>query len=186
MPKSLCCLVSLNAQSGDTLLVFKLQETCHANIDMVKHFCLENLSKWCSYWFWISLSEIQDELMRIFSVYVCVSTICRTLKIMVCIHQAMHRVALQRSDKQQARFMAVTCPCSCGCRCDDHNYRRKYGYCMRGIPPCDHRLLICGTCYSAIPIVSIVGCMMSTLPRRTWTKKGLPNSYWIPTLILSW
>ena len=30
----------------------------------------------------IYLSEIQDELMCIFGVYVCVSTICRTLKIM--------------------------------------------------------------------------------------------------------
>ena len=28
---------------------------------------------------------------------------------------------------------------------------------MRGIPPCDHRLLIRGTRYSAIPIVSIAG-----------------------------
>ena len=54
----------------------------------------------------IYLSEIQDELMRVFGVYVCVSTICRTLKIMGCTRQAMHRVALQRSDEQRARFMA--------------------------------------------------------------------------------
>ena len=41
--------------------------------------------------------------------------------------------------------------------CDDRNYQRKYGYCMRGIPPCDHCLLIRGTRYSAIQIVSVVG-----------------------------
>lgn len=54
----------------------------------------------------IYLSEIQDGFMRIFGVYVCVSTICRTLKIMGCTRQAMHQVALQRSDEQRARFMA--------------------------------------------------------------------------------
>ena len=48
----------------------------------------------------IYLSKIQNELMRIFGVYVCVSTICRTLKIMGCTRQTMHRVALQRSDEQ--------------------------------------------------------------------------------------
>ena len=46
MPKSVRCLVSLNAQSGDTSFVFKSQETsCHANVDMGQHFCLENLNK---------------------------------------------------------------------------------------------------------------------------------------------
>lgn len=112
----------------------------------------------------IYLSEIQDEFMRIFGVYVCVSTICRTLKIMGCTRQAMHRVALQRSDEQRAGFMAKISLYDVSMLvwldesgCDDRNYRRKYGYCVRGIPPCDHRLLIRGTRYSAIPIVSVVG-----------------------------
>ena len=109
----------------------------------------------------IYLSEIQDELMR---VYVCVLTICRTLKIMGCTRQAMHRVALQLSDEQWARFIAEISLYDLSMLvwldesgCDDRNYRRKYGYHMRGIPPCDHHLLIHSTCYSAIPIISVVG-----------------------------
>ena len=89
----------------------------------------------------IYLSEIQDEFMRILSIYICVSTICKTLKIMGCTHQAMHQVALQRFDEQQARFMAEISLYDVSMLvwldesgCDDRNYRRKYGYCMRGIP----------------------------------------------------
>ena len=112
MPKLLCCLVSLNAQSGDTLLVFKSQETLsRANTDMGHHFCLEIFKQMMMFRMildkpGIYLSEIQDKLMHIFGVNVCVSTIYRTLKIMGCTRQAMHRVALQRSNEQQARFMA--------------------------------------------------------------------------------
>ena len=44
---------------------------------------------------------------RIFGVYVCVSTICRTLvKMMGCTRQAMRRIAIQKSDEQRAKFMA--------------------------------------------------------------------------------
>ena len=35
------------------------------------------------------------------------------------------------------------------------NYRRKYGYSMRGISPCDHRLLIRGTRYTTIPVEGV-------------------------------
>ena len=112
----------------------------------------------------IYLHEIRQELMRKFGVYVCVSTICRTLKIMGCTRQAMHRVALQRSDEERARFMANISLYDVSMLvwldesgCDDRNYRRKYGYCMRGMPPCDHRLLVRGTRYSAIPIISVEG-----------------------------
>ena len=84
----------------------------------------------------IYLSEIQDELMRAFGVYVCVSTICRTLKIMGCTRQAMHRVALQRSDEQRARFMAEISLYDVSMLvwldesgCDDRNYRRKCIFC---------------------------------------------------------
>ena len=77
MPKSLRCLVSLNALSGDISLVFKSQETsCHANVGMGQHFCLENLNKIMMLFRiildkpGIYLSEIQDEFMRIVGVYI--------------------------------------------------------------------------------------------------------------------
>ena len=54
----------------------------------------------------IYLEELQDRLLSTFGVLVSVSTICRTLKYMGCTRQAMHRVALQRSDALRARFMA--------------------------------------------------------------------------------
>ena len=41
--------------------------------------------------------------------------------------------------------------------CDRRNSTRKYGYSDLGIRPVDHRLLICGTRYSAIPVMSVQG-----------------------------
>ena len=112
----------------------------------------------------IYLCEIQDEILRMFGVYVCVYTICRTLKNMGCTRQAMHCVAIQRSDEERAKFMADISLYDVSMLvwldetgCDDRNYRRKYGYSMRGIPPCDHRLLVRGTRYSVIPVVSSEG-----------------------------
>lgn len=54
----------------------------------------------------IYLQELQDELLCNFGVLVSVPTICRTLKYMGCSRQAMHRVALQRSDALRACFIA--------------------------------------------------------------------------------
>ncbi len=54
----------------------------------------------------IYLKEIQDKLMLMYGFSIPLSTIYRTLKIMGCSRQAMHRVALQRSDELRARFMA--------------------------------------------------------------------------------
>ena len=54
----------------------------------------------------IYLCEIQEKIMQMFGVYVCISTICRTLKTMGCTRQAMHRIAIQRSDEERAKFMA--------------------------------------------------------------------------------
>ena len=53
----------------------------------------------------VYLCEIQ-ELLCIFGVYVCVSTICRMLKMMGCTRQAMSRITIQRSDEKRAEFMA--------------------------------------------------------------------------------
>ncbi len=41
--------------------------------------------------------------------------------------------------------------------CDRRNSIRKYGYSVRGIRPVNHRLLVRGTRYSAIPVMSIQG-----------------------------
>ena len=76
----------------------------------------------------------------------------------------MHRVAIQRSDEKWARLMAEISLYDVSVLvwldesgCDDHNYGRKYGHSMSEIPPCDHRLLIRGTRYTAIPLVSVEG-----------------------------
>ena len=41
--------------------------------------------------------------------------------------------------------------------CDKRNCMRKRGYSLRGITPQDHRLLVRGTRYSAIPVMSLEG-----------------------------
>ena len=41
--------------------------------------------------------------------------------------------------------------------CDRRNCTRKYGYSLRGITPRDHRLLVRGIRYSAIPVMSMEG-----------------------------
>ena len=58
------------------------------------------------------------------------------------------------------KFLYMTCPCSCGSMKASAmiaTTEESMGTGLRGIPPCDHRLLIRGTRYSAIPIVSVVG-----------------------------
>ena len=116
----------------------------------------------------VYLCEIQEELLRIFGVYVCLSTICRTLKMMGCTRQAMHRIAIQRSDEKWAEFMADISLYDVSMLiwldesgCDDCNYRRKYSYCMRGIPPCDYRLLIRKLATRPYPYCRWKECTMS-------------------------
>ena len=41
--------------------------------------------------------------------------------------------------------------------CDCRHATRKYGYSVRGILICDQRLLVSGTRYTAIPVISIDG-----------------------------
>ena len=41
--------------------------------------------------------------------------------------------------------------------CDQRSSLRRYRYSIRGIPPHDHRLLIHGIRYSAIPVMSLQG-----------------------------
>ena len=58
----------------------------------------------------IYLHELQGELRHIFGVTVSVSTICKTLRFMGCSRQAMHQVALQRSDTLRANLWQNTSP----------------------------------------------------------------------------
>lgn len=109
----------------------------------------------------IYLHEIQNKLQNQFGVEISVPTICRTLK---CTRQVMPHVAIQRSDACRARFMAeisIYHPSMLvwldESGCDRCNTARKYGYSIQGIPLCDQRLLIRGTRYSAIPIISTDG-----------------------------
>ena len=112
----------------------------------------------------IYLAEIQNELCKFFGVTVSIPTICKTLKSMGCTRQAMHHVALQRSDASRAKFMSeisIYDPTMLiwldESGCDRRNTIRKYGYSIRGIPLCDQRLLIRGIRYTTIPIISTQG-----------------------------
>ena len=112
----------------------------------------------------IMLHELQDKFVRRFGVRVSVSTFCRTLKYMGCSRQVIRHVATQRSDSLRAKFMAEVCKYdpSMFVWTDEsgfnkRNSARKFGYGMRGIPPVDHRILVRGVRYSAIPVVSTEG-----------------------------
>ena len=120
------------------------------------------------------LQELQAELLKKFGVPVSVPTICRTLRFMGCTRQSMHHVAIQRSDILRARFMAeislydpemLIWLDETGC--DRRHTVRKYGYSIRGLPLCDHRLLVRGTRYTAIPIISMAGVHDVYLHRGT-------------------
>ena len=112
----------------------------------------------------IYLYELQERLMEHYSVRVGVSTICRTLGFMGCSRQVIRHVAIQRSDALRAKFMAEISMYDPSMfvwldesGCDRRNGARKFGYSLRGIRPIDHRMLVRGVRYSAIPIVSLEG-----------------------------
>lgn len=112
----------------------------------------------------IYLHEVQTSLHEKFGVVISLPTICRTLQHMGCTRQTMHHVAIQRSDELRARFMAevsVYDPMMLvwldETGCDRRNTIRKYGYSIRGLPLSDHRLLVRGVRYTAIPVVSLEG-----------------------------
>ena len=112
----------------------------------------------------IYLQEVQTKLTDIFGVLVSISTICKTLKYIGCTRQAMCHVVKQRDDKLRAEFMAEVSVYDPSMfiwmdetGCDKRNTILKYGYSIRGRPICDQRLLVRGTRYSAIPILSLNG-----------------------------
>lgn len=112
----------------------------------------------------IYLIELQMSLFNKFGVLVSLPTVCRTLRFMGCTRQSMHHVAIQRSDMLRARFMAEVAMYDPSMLlwldetgCDRRHTIRKYGYSIRGLPLCDHRLLVRGIRYTAIPVVSMGG-----------------------------
>ena len=112
----------------------------------------------------IYLHEIQERFLVMYGVCVSVATICRTLRLMGCTRQVIQHIAVQRSDELRANFMAkisVYDPSMLiwvdESGCDRRNSLRKRAYSVRGFTPRDHRLLVRGTRYSAIPVVSIEG-----------------------------
>ena len=111
----------------------------------------------------IYLHEIQS-IIEAVGVTVHVATICQTLKFMGCSRQVIRHVATQRSDEMREKYMSEISMYDPSMfvwldesGCDHRNLMRKFGYSIRGIPPVDHRLLIRGTRYSAIPVMSIAG-----------------------------
>ena len=97
----------------------------------------------------IYLYEIQTKLESLFRARISTAMICRTLRSMGCLHQVMRRVAIQHSDTLRARSMADVSIYDPKMfiwldetGCDWRNTLRKYGYSLRGIPVCDHHLLV--------------------------------------------
>ena len=83
---------------------------------------------------------------------------------MDCTRPVIQYIAVQCSDDLRAKFMAVVPvydPSMLiwvdGSGCDRRHCLRKRTYSMRGMTPRDHRLLVQGTRYSAIPVVSLEG-----------------------------
>jgi hypothetical protein len=86
------------------------------------------------------------------------------MRYMGCTRQAIHHVALQQSDAVRAKFMeeiSVYDPSMLvwldESGCDRRHTIIKYGYSLRGMPMSDHRILVRGTRYSVIPIMSFEG-----------------------------
>lgn len=114
----------------------------------------------------IYLHEIQAEFFRMFTVEVSVPTICKTLRYMGCTRQVVRHIAAQRSETLMAKFMAKVAMYDPSMLiwidetgCDRRNATRKYAYGIRGVTPCDHRILIRGQRYSVITVMSVRGVL---------------------------
>ena len=72
---------------------------------------------------------------------------------MGCSRQVMRRVAMADVSIYDPKMFVWLDETGC----DRRNTLRKYGYSLRGIPVSDHRLLVRGKRYSAIPVMSVDG-----------------------------
>ena len=95
--------------------------------------------------------------ISIFGVIVGTATICKT-KIY---GQVIQHVPVPHSDELRAKFMAEISIYDTSMLlrvdesgCDRRDITRKWGYSLRGTPPTDHRILVRGKRYSAIPVMS--------------------------------
>ena len=140
----------------------------------------------------IYLSEIQEKLINLFGVRVSLSTICKTLKFMGCSRQKMYHINLQQSDEMRAKFMSevsIYDPTMLvwidESGCDRRNSTRQYAYSVRGMPLCDHCIMIRGTRYSAIPIMSLEGIHDVYIAENTvngFTFESFVRDYLVPIL----
>jgi transposase len=110
----------------------------------------------------IYLHEIKAKVKAKFGVAVGSSTICKALKHMGCSRQVIQHIAIQRNEQLRAKFMAEISKYDPSMLiwldesgCDRRHSARKWGYSLRGMPPRDHRLLVRGTRYSAVPVSSL-------------------------------
>jgi len=112
----------------------------------------------------IYLHEMQAKFLSRFGVNVSAAMLCRTLRGMGCSRQVIQHIAIQQSDECRAKFMAEVSMYDPAMLiwidesgCDRRDSIRKFGYGIRGVPPRSHQLLIHGTRYSVIPIMSTEG-----------------------------
>jgi len=112
------------------------------------------------------LSEIQIELFAVSGQTVSIATICQTLQCMGCTRQALQHIAIQRSDKERAKFMAEISMYNPNMivwldetGSDRRHSTRKWSYGIHGITPRDHHLLAHGERYSAIAIMPMEGLL---------------------------
>ena len=124
----------------------------------------------------IYLHEIRAKLLAKFGVPVGSSTICKTLKHMGCSRQVIQHVAIQRNELLRAKFMAEISTYDPSTLiwidesgCDRRHSTRKWGYSLRGMTPRDQRLLVRGTRYSAVPVVSVKGILDLHIIQGTMT-----------------
>lgn len=81
---------------------------------------------------------------------------------MGCTRQTKYHVAIQRFDAMRAKVMAEMCIIML-CQMElvvttEMLYTHKYyGYSIHGMPISDHHLLVRGTRYTAIPVISVAG-----------------------------
>ena len=84
--------------------------------------------------------------------------------LLVHIRQVIQHIDMHRSDESRAMFMAeismydptmLVWIDESGC--DKRNSLRKHAYSMKGLTPRDQRLMVRGTRYSAIPVMSTEG-----------------------------
>ena len=112
----------------------------------------------------IYLGEIQSKLFDLLGVHCSLATICRTLKYMGFTRQVIQHIDVHRSGESRATFMAEVSMYDPTMLVwidesgfDKRNSLRKYAYSIKGLTPRDQRLMVRGTCYSAIPVMSTEG-----------------------------